>query len=80
MYSKWEEWHYRTLSHKEAGNLKSRRVDEESAGTFQYLLFDNDDEKCNQFPNREDKEKIETKVFTEKRYQQSRLINSLQGK
>jgi len=42
----------------------------------QAFEFDSDDEKCNLFPTEEDKERIETKVFTEKRYQQSRQLTS----
>jgi len=38
--------------------------------------WDNDYDDCNVFPSKEDKEKIETKVFTEKRYQQSRQLQN----
>jgi len=38
--------------------------------------WDNDCATCNLFPSKEDKEKIETKVFTEKRYQQSRQLQN----
>lgn len=41
--------------------------------------FDSDIDSCNLFPSEEDKERIETKVFTEKRYQHSRQLNTKFG-
>lgn len=41
-----------------------------------HTYWDNDDQECNVFPSKEDKDRIASKVFTEKRYQKSKSIKS----